>query len=89
MVLETDDGQWELTFPDVAELESDGSLMWGRVEGGWEVMDTSMLVADSPRGDGRKVYLLWLPRFTLNFASGECRMRPLGSADEVDHDRAV
>lgn len=60
-----------IQFPGLAELHIDGDLQWeGEADLGWEVLDTSMFVAASPRRDGLVVYVLELPEAILRFASG-------------------
>lgn len=60
-----------IEFTGLAELHIDGDLQWaGEADLGWEVLDTSMSVAESPRQDGLVVYVLELPQAILRFASG-------------------
>lgn len=63
-------GLRRLEFAAVTDLQIEGDLQWeGEAEQGWEVLDTSMLVAARPRADGLVVYVLELPQAIACFAS--------------------
>ena len=58
-----------LEFPEVGDLQVEGSFDFGKTPLGWEVMGTQMLVGDHERDDGRLVYVLELSNALLCFAS--------------------
>lgn len=61
--------QRRFEFHDIAEIQIDGSFDLGLTTAGWEVMGTSMLVADGHRDDLRLVYVLELSNALVCFAS--------------------
>jgi hypothetical protein len=66
-----------IEFADLTELQIEGNVAWqGEAELGWEVLDTSMLVATRPREDGLVVYALELPTALVCFASLPGSWRP-------------
>jgi hypothetical protein len=73
LVLEVRIGQAPLRaieFAQVKDLQVEGDLEWaGLAVLGWEVLDTSMVVARRPRDDGLVVYVLELPQALVCFAS--------------------
>lgn len=56
-------------FAGLASFELSGEMYPDAPEDGWEVMGTGMVRAPSPRDDGRVVYLLEVPGWSICFAS--------------------